>query len=207
MTRSFFILSVASVALLARINPFEPVATSEVIIPQQIEPIQIEEKITSIDDGNRTVQIRSDEVEKPIQKETAVVEKECISEDKNITVAEPAIVKQKEPVKLVEKVYKPLPFLTLDLKKDQLQIDSREKYKIIKYFTIPDEKKIVIDFSGYVKHYTKKDTFISQEFDSFVIGNHPDEKFFRVVITTKKHPDEYLPYIKNNLITIYYKKK
>ena len=206
MTRSFFILSMLSVALLARINPFEPVVTSEVITPQQIEPIQIEEKITSIDDGNRTVKIRSDKVEEPVQKEIPLVEKECITEDKNITVVEP-IIKPKEPVKLVEKVYKPLPFLSLDLKKDKLQIDSREKYKIIKYFTIPDEKKIVIDFSGYVKHYTKKDSFISQEFDSFVIGNHPDEKFFRVVITTKKHPDEYLPYIKNNLITIYYKKK
>jgi len=206
MNRIIFIWSIASVALLARINPFEPVVKSEVIIPQQIEPIQIEEKITNLDDGNRTVQIRSAEVEKTIQKEKVIVEKECITEDKNITVVEP-IVKLKEPVQLVEKVYKPLPFLTLDLKKDQLQIDSREKYKIIKYFTIPDEKKIVIDFSGYVKHYTKKDTFISQEFDSFVIGNHPDKKFFRVVITTKKHPDEYLPYIKNNLITIYYKKK
>lgn len=221
MSKSFIIMSIASITLFARLNPFEPVSVPPtIVIPEKtLQPIEVEKKVTSVDDGDRTVKIRSDEpseVSKPkvIIKEK-VVEKECVVEDKNVT-AKPVIVEKIAPKpqivvkpkpQLIEKVYKPLPFLSLELKKDQLKIDSRKKYKIIKYFTIPDENKIVIDFKGYVKHYTKKDSFVSQEFDSYVIGNHPDKKFFRVVIVTKKHPNEYLPYIKNNIITIYYKKR
>lgn len=227
MNRTLLILSTTALVAFARLNPFEPVESPNIQVPAQtLEPIPVTEKVMSIDDGDRTVKIKSDEPLQPLEPQVIIQEKivekkptkdeleaECKILDANKTV-EPVVekvIEEKipEPVvvpKLVEKVYKPLPFLTLDLKKNILVIDAREKYKIIKYYTITDENKIVIDFEGNVKHYTKKDSFISEEFDTYTIGNHPKENFFRVVITTKKHPNEYLPVIKNNMITLKYEK-
>jgi hypothetical protein len=225
MNRSLIILSVFVVVSFARLNPFEPVEKPNI-------PIEVKALPINSDDGNRTVKLIYDEPFK--DKDVELVENEMsIEHNKSVKIetipdinssSKSAIIESnttkkvskvtKTPVeleeipkpKLLEKCYKPLPFLTLDLKKNKLHIESRKKYKVKKLYTIPSEKKIVIDFYGNVKHYTKNGKFISEEFSSFKIGNHPEKSFFRVVIQTKHNTEKYIPVIEKNMLTITYNK-
>lgn len=226
MNRLLLLLPLVSVIAIARLNPFEPVNAPNMPIKVQMKPT------TNADDGNRTVTLiyakesqEAEHVSLDKSMEDTNMTKKAISKntpdmalkESNVTMTqvpmvkeeikeEKKVVKPKPKPTLIEKCYKPLPFLTIDLKKNKLEIESRDKYKVKKLYTIPSEKKIVIDFSGSVKHYTKNGMFVSKEFESFKIGNHPEQNFFRVVIKTKHNPEKYLPVIEKNMLTITYKK-
>lgn len=225
MNRLFLLFLMFSVALFARLNPFEPVNMPMKEADANMKPMQVDGQVFSEDDGNRTVKIMYDKSMEPesvqLDNKKEMEMKKTISMPKSeMKIIESntskmmemkKVVKKEQPKPkpkpmLLEKCYKPLPFLTIDLKKNKIDIESREKYKVKKLYTIPTEKKIVIDFSGSVKHYTKNGMFVSQEFTSYKIGNHPEQNFFRVVIKTKHNPEKYLPVIEKNMLTITYKK-
>lgn len=212
MNRSLIVLLTFTTLSIARLNPFEPLSIpNEAISDTSLKPIPVDGKIMSDDDGTRTVKIISDE---PMKKKSSKVSKDKLTpnnivemkKDENLTkktqvtkVKAIKIIKPKVQVKLVEKIYNILPFLSLDLKKNQLVITSRTKYKIIKYYREAKENKIILDFKGNVKHYTKRGSFISEEFEKFIVGNHPKEGFFRVVIITKSDVNDYKVTIKDNI--------
>jgi hypothetical protein len=211
MNRLLLLLIICISFAFARLNPFEPVSSPNIAIPTNtLEPIPVNGKVMSVDDGNRTVKIMSDEP-KIIIKEKSV-EKVIVKDINNSTISKndmkvkemPKKVEVKKPT-LIEKCYKVLPFLTIDLQKNKLDIDAKDKYKIIKVYTIPIENKIVIDFAGSVQHYTKSGTFTSPVFTSYKVGNHHKKGFFRVVIKTKYNPEKYMPLIDKNKVTISYK--
>jgi hypothetical protein len=217
MNRLLLLLIICISFAFARLNPFEPVSSPNIAIPSDtLEPIPVDGKIMSADDGNRTVKIMSDEPKKAVEPKVIVkekiIEKIIVKDINTTTISKGGMIENEIPKKvevkkptLIEKCYKVLPFLTIDLQKNKLDIDARDKYKIIKVYTIPIQNKIVIDFAGAVKHYTKSGTFTSPLFKSYKVGNHPEKGFFRVVITTKHNPEKYMPLINKNKVTISYK--
>jgi hypothetical protein len=212
---------VIPLSLVARLNPFEPVdAPAAEMKPEILQPIPVNEKIMTKDDGDRTVKIMSEEkvkkaVPKVVIKEKIVTEKltkkqleeECKVLDVNKTkvVVKPK-PKPKPKPQFKAKTFKLLPFLTVDSKKKSMTIKTRYKYKLIKYIDDKGNKKFIFDFKGKVITSTKHRKIMNNPyFKGFRVGNHPKEKFFRVVIDTKRNTSKYRVSVKNNVVTLSYK--
>jgi len=216
-----------TINLFARLNPFEPVFdknNTKKSDTEVLKPIKVAKKIHTADDGDRTVKIMpiSTVTKKPKQivmiKEKIIekivpqklTKKELEKQCKVIKKVTPIIVKPKKLVKKVKKkfipkTYKVLPFLTIISNKNNLIIKTRNKYKLIRYYDEANERKFVFDFKGKVLNYTKRKNLFAPYFKSYVVGNHAEDNFFRVVIKVKKATNRYKVSMKNNIATIYYK--
>jgi hypothetical protein len=213
---------VAVVGLFGRLNPFEPVA-NDTNQTKKLRPIQVSAPVKSIDDGNRTVKIMPHGSQKPkptvIIKEKIVEKKltkeQLVRECKSLKII-PKPIKKKiivkkpkpkpKPKKFVPHTYKVLPFLTINSNKNNISIKTRKRYKLIRYYIEPNEKKFVFDFKAKVKTYTKHKNLKAPYFRSYIVGNHPENNYFRVVIVTKKSTKKYKVSMKNNIAVIKYKK-
>ncbi len=98
--------------------------------------------------------------------------------------------------------YKVLPLVTIDLMGDNLAISTRDNYKLIQYYEEPKENKFVFDFKASVGIPTERGDITSPYYDSYTVGNHPEEGFFRVVIPVKDGVSHYKVLIKDNKGTI-----
>ncbi len=217
MIKLLLILAI-TINLFARLNPFEPVFTTNKI---KIQKVESSNNIYSRDDGNRTVKIMSNnkEVIKPKQivmvKEKIiekVVSKKLTNEElkKQCKIMEKRIPKKIKKVRkkhkeFVSMTYNVLPFITITSNKTNLVIKTRLKYKLIRYYDEANERKFVFDFKGKVLNYTKRRILDALYFKSYVIGNHAEDEFFRVVIKVKRNTNLYKIFIKNNIATISYK--
>lgn len=222
----FLLLSlIIPLSLVARLNPFEPVENpiQEKHLNQEVlNPIPVKSKIMTKDDGNRTVKIMSEEkvkkaIPKVVIKEKVVKEKltqkqleeECKILDKNQTkmkIVEKKLKPKPKP-QFKAKVYKLLPFLSVHSKKKSIDIKTRYKYKLIRYIDDKKNKKFIFDFKGKVISSTKnKKIMYNPYFKGFRVGNHPKDKFFRVVIDTKKNTSLYRISVKGNIISLMYSK-
>jgi hypothetical protein len=200
----FLLLSlIVPISLVARLNPFEPI---EAPVPQMetLKPIPVH-NVTSKDDGNRTIKIISEEKIKSVIPK--VVIKEKIVSDINKTKLEvKAKPKPKPKPQFKARTFKLLPFLRVDSKKKYMTIKTRYKYKLIRYIDDKENKKFIFDFKGKVISSTKhRKIMYNPYFKGFRVGNHPKEKFFRVVIDTKKNTSKYRVSVKNNVVTLSYK--
>jgi len=143
---------------------------------------------------------------KPKQEEIKVVEVKKI-EPKKI---EPKI---KKIFKIVSKKTKPkfkqldkgthkiLPFLTIVFDDSKMQIQS--KYSVFKKFSIDEQNKIVFDYHGNTRFFTKRFELDSTHFKKIIIGNHRKDRFFRIVLILNKKPDNYKStYTDYHLVTV-----
>ncbi|HIP12717.1 MAG TPA: AMIN domain-containing protein [Arcobacter sp.] len=223
--KKILILSIASISLFARLNPFEPVVVKQIDTNEtktiKLQPIQAILPLYSTDDGKRSVKIMSEDrsmKSKPIamDKDEIVVKKftkkEIAEQCKLIETSIPKVAIIKLP-KIVKKpkpfeptVYNVLPFLTIDVKKNSISIETRKKYKLIRYYLEKKPKKFVFDFQGKVLTYTKFKNINAPHFSSYMVGNHPEADYFRVVISVKEKMSKFKVVIKNNIATINYKK-
>ena len=168
MMKFFFLLTTLSIMSFARLNPFEPTQT---FIDLKNKHEQSPVKISEISSNNIKKEDTNCSVEKHVEKRVVVVKKK--SNCKN--------------------VYKfmPLKFVNIDLKDDFIKINVAKKYKLINSIISDDNTKFVYDFKGKVTFYTIRKKLCSEYFDSFALGTHLEDNFFRVVIKVKKDIKEY----------------
>ena len=230
--KKILILGITTISLFARLNPFEPVVVHQsdtnitTVKTIKLQPIPAVLPLNSQDDGTRSVKIMSEETGKSksiIMLKDTVLVKELTKEElaakcKVIENSVPKVVVEKLPKVVVKPkpkpkpkpfkptVYKVLPFLTIDAKIDSISIKTRKKYKLIRYYLEQDSKKFVFDFRGKVLTYTKFKGIKAPHFNSYMVGNHPEADYFRVVISAKDKMSKYKVVIKNNIATINYKK-
>ena len=82
-----------------------------------------------------------------------------------------------------------LPFLNIQYTNDEMTLTSM--YKVFKKFYLEDENKLIIDFKGEVKFFTKRVDLESKQFKKVIVGNHETEKYFRVVLVLEESPLNY----------------
>lgn len=110
---------------------------------------------------------------------------------------------QKKSTKAIK--YNILPLVTIDLLDKNLTIKTTSNHKLIKYYEEKSENKFVFDFQANVAVPTANENLSSQYYQSYIVGNHPEENFFRVVIRTKDDVSNYKVMIQNNIGTIIHK--
>ena len=216
-TISLFIISLAlcTVSLYSRVNPFEQ--TQTYINEKKILLDEIKKKNTP--KIKKTV-VKKEIVKPKIVKEVKVVKKEII---KPKIVKKEVIKKEREiiilkPVQFIvsdinssKKIQKPreiktykynlLSFVDIHITDDIMSIAT--KYKLKNYFILKDENKIVFDYIGKKRFYTKRETLSShKDFKKIIIGAHPEDYYFRVVIQTQESVFKYNTTIDEGLVTI-----
>jgi len=153
ITLSIFI----SISLFARLNPFEADPKMSVTT-KKLEPIKVE-NVSSMDDGNRTVHLQSQEtMNVAVKKEKIIIKEKVIKlkPTKEEIAAQCKIVEKKKIIKIVKPkpivkkfvpaAYKVLPFLTVDVDYKDLKLTSRTKYNIVTYHNLKDSNKVAFDF-------------------------------------------------------------
>ncbi len=194
--------------LSARSNPFVPTQTYIEERESLVDPGEIIEPYNPNDRG-RIVKIMSQE--DPVQETTTKIEPIVI--ERKIVEAKPVVILE-ETKKIEEIIFKEaaednnisktavapkeikiykyhlLDFVNIDITEDVMNIET--KFKLKKQFVLKDEKKIVFDFIGKKRFYTKRETLSSHEdFKKIIIGAHPENRYFRVVIQTPTDLKEY----------------
>lgn len=112
-------------------------------------------------------------------------EKEAMEKAKN----DPMIyVKYRDDVE-VDQSIDILPFISIEYSNTDLKILS--KYKVFKKFYLEEENKLILDFRGETKFYTRHNNLESKYFKKISVGNHKKEKYFRVVLVLTEHPSKY----------------
>ena len=158
--------------LYARENPFKPTKT---FLDLQIKQNKISKEKT-------TTSIATKKIEQKVQKQ---------------------IKKSKQVNKNNILVYKPLKFLTLTLDNKHLVIQISKKYKLKSSMLNENKTKFIYDFIGRVTFYTIRKALKNNNFiESFVIGTHLKERYFRVVIKIKKDIKHYKEIKKSNKIIL-----
>lgn len=182
----------------------------EKVLDNQKEIVKNEEKVDSSQDTKSDKQ-KTTENQKVVINDEKTNIKESLeekTEEKNTTSAQKVAIeidKEEKPLKKptpqkttsVAKKYdyskgvsQILPFISIDLGDEEIEIKT--KYKVFRKFNIESQKKIVLDFRGDVEFYTRTKTLDSQIFNSLILGNHKPDKFFRIVVVVKEHPDKYI---------------
>ena len=212
--------------LSARLDPFEPV-TLKPIKSNKIKPYYTpddkgrtvklipEVKHKDINNTKKVVIIKK-EIKKPTKKECEVVLSNEINKLKQETKKKDKIIKKLKKIKVIEDntefipvTYKILPFITIDIGQKYISAISRPKYKVLRYYFLKDEKKVVFDFRAKVNMRTRYKIIKNHPyFKAYKIGNHPELKdyFFRVVIELKKQINQFKVIINQNKATLIYKK-
>ena len=98
----------------------------------------------------------------------------------------------KSQIKNKEK-FKVLPFINIQVLDDILTINVDPQYKLLNKDHLIPANKIVFDFEGNISFYTIRKDILNDDFNSFTVGTHMEDNFFRVVID--------LPNIKTNYIS------
>ncbi len=189
-------------SLSGRENPFVP--TQEYLDEQTalMQPVVQSEEILpieNVDDGNRTVKIFHPKIKIKEEVKAKEIAPKPLEE---IVVKKIIPVKKKAPKEIKTYKYNLLSFVKINIASDIMSIKT--KYKLKKYFIFKQENKLVFDFVGKKRFYTKRETLSShKDFERIIIGAHPEDYYFRVVIVPEYNASEYKIIIdKNRLITI-----
>lgn len=204
----FTFVFIFTTTLVARENPFEPTTAYEEEQARTIEISQVEEDYglqfqkeqQYIEDTYEKMQMVGEEKKKDTLTEEKI--KKLIQDAQKQTVKKTKEIVEKavEPKKVDQIVYvKPrldvmyekeiLPFVKIEYDNDKIDIIS--KYKIAKKITLPDQKKIVLDYNAKENFYTKRVELESTNFKKIAVGNHKKDNFFRVVVELASMPEDY----------------
>jgi hypothetical protein len=97
-----------------------------------------------------------------------------------------------------------LPFVKIYVLNDMITIKVNPKYRLLDKNILIPKNKIVFDFEGNISFYTIRKNIFNDDFNSFTIGTHREDNFFRVVIDLPSERTNYIENInnKNGIITI-----
>jgi hypothetical protein len=182
----------------ARVNPFEATTTyneEKASLIKALEKSKIKRTIE--------LELKTKSIPKPIAKLKPIVKVKKVKMIKK--PVEEIIFKEPISIKKEIKTYKYnlLSFIKIDITDDIMNISTR--YKITNWFILKDENKIVFDFVGKKRFYTKRETLSShKDFKKIIIGAHPENDYFRVVIQTQQITPNYkIKFDNQGLITIF----
>lgn len=194
------LLVIGNFNLSARENPFEPTKTYEEELARMMEieedfPAEFQEK-----DGSQYEQMTPVVVEAP----KVEVKKEVVAPK---VVAKPKVpdenlvyVPLREQTFTKQAVISVLPGVEISFEGKKLEIKS--KYEVFQKFDLNEENKIILDFRATTSFYTIRKDLNSQYFNKLVVGNHQDEKFFRVALQLPASPKDYKVTYNDDVVTI-----
>ena len=76
---------------------------------------------------------------------------------------------------------------------------------MIRHYEEKNENKFVFDFQAAIGVPTANENLSTKYYKSYIVGNHPEDGYFRVVIITSDRVSNYKVMIKNNTVTITHK--
>ena len=167
--------------------------------PKKIIPVKIMEKKKEI-----KKEIKKD-IKKIVKKTKVVKKKKRIVKKKKINKMKYSkeqiiFVKRRSDLPDSTKTYSPLDFLHFTYSNNIIKISSN-KYKVFKKFTL--DNKIILDFKADdLVFYTQRKTFNTLSFKSVTIGNHKNERYFRVVISLFDNPNLFKVMHTNDMVSI-----
>jgi len=222
MKNLFILLFIFEITLIARENPFKPTVAykeelariNEISETQEGNDIRYQQEQQYVNNiykkmnnlkkeaKNKKDVVTEEKIKKLIKdaqkqtiKETKIMIKKTMV--KKPKVREVIYVKPRLDIKYEKKL---LPFLEIKYSNDKIHIHS--KYKVSKKITLPNKKKIILDFNAKENFYTKRENLKSSNFTKIIVGNHPKEKFFRVVINLTKLPENYQVSYNNSMVSV-----
>jgi hypothetical protein len=186
----------------------QPMPQKEVVKEvKKVEPIEEKEAIAQEQEVQKTNQPQ----QKSLKEYKKNTKKVVVKKTKKRIVSKSKIKSNIKPKKTVKKTvaqsirYNVLPLLTIDLLDKNLTIKTTSNYKLIKYYEEKTENKFVFDFQADISVPTAKEELSSPYYQSYIVGNHPEEGYFRVVIPAKESVSNYKVMIKDNIGTIIHK--
>ena len=133
---------------------------------------------------------------KVIKKKKRIVKKKKIKHSNEQLI----FVKKRSDLPDSTKTYEPLDFLSFTYSNDVIKISS-DKYRVFKKFTL--DNKIILDFKAdNLVFYTQRKTFDTASFKKVTIGNHRNERYFRVVISLYDNPALFKVTHSNDMVSI-----
>ncbi len=205
------LLMILQVSLIARENPFEPTIAYEEEAARMIEMQEVEEDYAiefqkeqhyvnemyekmnnPKEEKSKKPALTEDKVKKLIEKATKETEKKTKEivkkavEEKPKEIEQVVFVKPRLDVSYEKEI---LPFVKVSYDNDKIDIFS--KYKVSKKLTLPNEKKIILDFTAKENFYTVREKLESTNFLKITAGNHKKDNFFRVVVELSQLPENF----------------
>ena len=179
--------------LYSRVNPFEPTQT------------YLDKKENYIKEQQKQKELLK---QQKLEDELKRIEQEIAQKEEKVKipkkkVEEKVVLKEvKKPI--VEENKQPLPFISLSTIQNNLMIEVDKKYSFLQTLVLPDQKKILFDFIGNESFYTIREDLKNKYFNSYTIGTHQKEKFFRIVINLTNNIQLYKSAVdkKNNIIIV-----
>ncbi len=190
----------------AEVSPVEAVEE-----PKNVEEITIaKEEIKTTVETKTTIETKQKIEEEP--KETTIIKEEIQkilaiekkTEEITITKEKVKDPVTKEVIAVETKTYKYnlLEFVKINITDDVLNIKT--SYDLDRKFLLVDENKMVFDFIGKINFSTQREGLSTHDdYKKIIIGAHPEERFFRVVIQAQEDVTKYKIVInKDGLIVI-----
>jgi FKBP-type peptidyl-prolyl cis-trans isomerase len=211
------LIVIATQSLNARENPFEPTKSyqDEVARMMEIEedyPVEFQKKSANeyeqFHENELTIQEEAPKKEEA-KEETAKKEEKKEEKSAKKEKAAPKVVVPNENlvyVPLREQTYTKkavialIPGVEVEFEGRTLHIKS--KYEVFQKFDLNDENKIILDFRAQTSFYTIRKELNSQYFNKLVVGNHKEDKFFRIVLELPASPKDYKVTYNDNLVTV-----
>lgn len=142
-------------------------------------------------------QVQSEnKVKKILKKE---LEKKEIVEPTQVVYVKPRTDIIEEEMNTKTKIL--LDFIKVEYNDNKLILHTKDL--VSKKFTIDKENKLIIDYKAKKNFYTKRENLDSKNFKKIAVGNHKEERFYRVVILLAKKPSNYKVEYKDNIITVF----
>ncbi len=224
MKTLLILLLIFSTSIIARENPFSPTNAYEEEAARMIEINETEEDYdVEFQQEQQYVNNIYEKMNNPKEEkvDSTKADKTKLTEEKVQKMIKEAQKKSAPKViikKIIEKPVEPqqvvyvkpridvvaqrelLPFVKLEY--DNEKIDIYSKYKVTKKITLPNKKKIVLDYNAKEDFYTIREDLKSTNFPKIAVGNHKKDKFFRVVVELADIPENYEVTYDNNKVTI-----
>ncbi|PKN14663.1 MAG: hypothetical protein CVU67_04495 [Deltaproteobacteria bacterium HGW-Deltaproteobacteria-24] len=196
------LLVIGTPNLSARENPFEPTKTYEEELARMMEieedyPAEFQEKDPSA--YEQMSPVVQEVVPKAEPKKEVVVKPKEVAKPK-VPDENLVYVPLREKMFTKQAVISVLPGVEVSFEGKKLEIKS--KYEVFQKFDLNDENKIILDFRATTSFYTIRKDLNSQYFTKLVVGNHKEEKFFRVALQLPASPKDYKVTYNEDVVTI-----
>ncbi|MFA7083405.1 MAG: AMIN domain-containing protein [Arcobacteraceae bacterium] len=194
------LLVISTPNLSARDNPFEPTKTYDEELARMMEieedfPAEFQEK-----DPSQYEQMSPVVVETPKVEPKKVVVKPKEKAKPKVPDANLVYVPLRDQMHTKQAVIAILPGVEVSFEGKKLEIKS--KYEVFQKFDLNEENKMILDFRATTSFYTIRKDLNSQYFTKLVVGNHKEEKFFRVAIQLPASPKDYKVTYNDDVVTI-----
>lgn len=202
------LLIVGANNLSARENPFEPtnMYQEEVARMMEIEedyPAEFQQKedASQFEEMSESKEEIAKQEEEKKKKEAA--KKAAVMKAKAVPVVPSdkiVYVPKRDKTFTKQALISLLPGVEVEFEGRTLQIKS--KYEVFQKFDLNEENKIILDYRADTSFYTIRKDLNSQFFNKLIIGNHKEERFFRVVLQLPATPKDYKVTYNEDLVTV-----